>query len=253
MTALQDQLKDLPHRFLEKIIARKLKEAGIEDSIINDAAKKLASHIVSGNHDTLKIEDGRPERPPITISFGDEEVEEIKSKSLEFIASELPGIIENVAETSGASLVANLKAKWPQQAEYDDALIAGFMSNLDARWGAAISYLKIILTISRELGAERVTRIKRRKKVKDPSRQEVLWRLHARGCQVTEEIIILLENGLADGAMARWRTLHEIDVVSSIIAANDEVLARRYIDHQIVESKIDGGIRSGSHRSVSRR
>jgi len=63
----------------------------------------------------------------------------------------------------------------------------------------------------------------------DPKKKQlrsILIRLLTRGCQVTDEIICLLENGFADGAMARWRTLHEIADI-----------AKRYVDHQAVESK----------------
>ena len=45
-----------------------------------------------------------------------------------------------------------------------------------------------------------------------------------RACQVTDEIICLLENGFADGAMARWRTLHEIAVVAVVISQHGENL-----------------------------
>ena len=45
----------------------------------------------------------------------------------------------------------------------------------------------------------------------------VLWRLHARSCQITMEILALLKSGFADGAHARWRTLHEIAVTALFI------------------------------------
>jgi hypothetical protein len=61
--------------------------------------------------------------------------------------------------------------------------------------------------------------------------------LHMRACQITDEIITLLENGFADGAMARWRTLHELDIVATLIVDGDEELAGRYIDHDVVEVK----------------
>jgi Family of unknown function (DUF5677) len=66
--------------------------------------------------------------------------------------------------------------------------------------------------------------------------EDVLFRLHVRACQVTNEIILLLENGYADGAMARWRTLHEITIVAAIIAKFGDEIAERYVYYQIVES-----------------
>jgi hypothetical protein len=61
--------------------------------------------------------------------------------------------------------------------------------------------------------------------------------LLVRACQVTDEIACLLEDGLADGAMARWRTLHEITVVAAVISQHGEGIAERYLAHQAVESK----------------
>lgn len=66
---------------------------------------------------------------------------------------------------------------------------------------------------------------------------DVLSRSHARACQITEEILCLLQGGFADGAMARWRTLHEVAVVASFIAAHGEELAERYVLHEVVEAK----------------
>jgi hypothetical protein len=61
--------------------------------------------------------------------------------------------------------------------------------------------------------------------------------LHARACQISEEIIALLSSGFADGAMARWRTLHEIAAVCYLIGEHGEDLAERYSAHDIVETR----------------
>jgi hypothetical protein len=50
-------------------------------------------------------------------------------------------------------------------------------------------------------------------------------------------VLVLLENGFADGAMARWRTLQEITVVATNIADGGETLARKYLDHDVFETK----------------
>ncbi|WP_224497072.1 DUF5677 domain-containing protein [Bradyrhizobium septentrionale] len=46
--------------------------------------------------------------------------------------------------------------------------------------------------------------------------------LHARSCQITQEIIWLLSGGFADAAMARWRTLREATAVASLIGEHGE-------------------------------
>jgi hypothetical protein len=95
----------------------------------------------------------------------------------------------------------------------------------------------MLLAAVRELGHEAVKRFRRSKSKGHLRRRFVLVRLHVRACQVADEIISLLENGFANGAMARWRTLHELDVVATLIEDGDEELARRYIDHDTVEVK----------------
>jgi hypothetical protein len=55
-----------------------------------------------------------------------------------------------------------------------------------------------------------------------------LTRLHARACQVAAEILALMQHGFADGAMARWRTLHEIAVIATFLRDRGEVMAERY-------------------------
>src|SRR5260370_35431821 len=83
-----------------------------------------------------------------------------------------------------------------------------------------------------------------------PHLKTLLIRLLVRGCQVTDEIICLLENGFADGAMARWRTLHEIAVVAAVISQHGEDIAERYVDHQAVWSKRALGKNKAGHKSL---
>jgi hypothetical protein len=63
-----------------------------------------------------------------------------------------------------------------------------------------------------------------------------LAHLHARGCQVSNEILTLLKGGFADGANARWRTLHELNIVAMFLAKHGEEAARRFVTHAKVES-----------------
>jgi hypothetical protein len=95
----------------------------------------------------------------------------------------------------------------------------------------------MLLTMVREWTGNAHERERTRRKHKNKQLRQILIRLLVRGCQVTDEIICLLENGFSDGAMARWRTLHEIAVVAAVISQHGASLAERYVDHQAVESK----------------
>ncbi len=65
---------------------------------------------------------------------------------------------------------------------------------------------------------------------------EVLTRLHGRSCQIANEILVLLRSGYSDGAHARWRTLHEIAVISMFIKDHGQTLAEKYFHYEIVEN-----------------
>lgn len=66
------------------------------------------------------------------------------------------------------------------------------------------------------------------------SKLNISTRLHARALQVSSEISSLLKGGFADGAMARWRTLHETTAILIFIANGDEDLAERFTDFQSI-------------------
>ena len=79
---------------------------------------------------------------------------------------------------------------------------------MPTRWGKGLDLLRMLLTISREFGEEAHAKARRSRARSSRYRTDVLLRLHACACQVAGEIIKLMESGRADGAMARWRTLH---------------------------------------------
>jgi hypothetical protein len=108
---------------------------------------------------------------------------------------------------------------------------------LESRWGKPLGQMRMLLTMAREWGQWAYTRQNSSKSTGKVVLKDILTRQHARACQVTDEILCLLENGFADGAMAGWRTLHEIAVVASVISRHGEEIAKRYLAHQAVESK----------------
>ena len=57
----------------------------------------------------------------------------------------------------------------------------------------------------------------------------VLMRQHAYACRVTGEVEALLRGGYPDGALARWRSLHEIAVTSILIRRHGKDAAEDFI------------------------
>ncbi len=111
-----------------------------------------------------------------------------------------------------------------------------FETRLAKVWHKPLALLEILLATALEAGDDFSREFRPRVVERDDYVFEVLTRLHARACQITSEILVLLKSGHADGAHARWRSLHEIAVVGMFIAASGDQIAERYLLHDAVES-----------------
>ena len=58
--------------------------------------------------------------------------------------------------------------------------------------------------------------------------------LHARALQISNEILVLLKSGFADAAYARWRTLHELKIISFFLSDSNNVVSQRYLEHEVI-------------------
>jgi len=112
----------------------------------------------------------------------------------------------------------------------------GFEHRLNADWKKPFDLFETFLAIAFELGDGFNKEFRKDESEKGNYVLEVLTRLHARACQIASEILVLLERGFADGAIARWRSLHEIAVVGSFIKAHGNEIAERYLLHDNIES-----------------
>jgi hypothetical protein len=227
------QIAEIPRMFLEQRIAKKLEEAGVQKP--GKLPQQIAEHLFSGATEPFQSNEGRHD---ISLVFSKEDFEEIELAVANFIdTKKMPAIVEQVVNDVVATLLKSLKRKWPAEHAMQYAEQAAFAERLEYRWGKALDLTRMLLTVSREWGQAVYDR-----KCKDNGGHatlldDVILRLHVRACQVTAEIITLLENGFADGAMARWRTLHEIAVVTSLISQHGTELAERYVAYQAVEAK----------------
>lgn len=235
--ALERALQDLPNQFLLELVAKKLSLQGIKLSARD--RKRLAKRLSKGTFGTFRVGNlNFWDRRHLKLEFTPEEIEQAGQKFTEFIEGRLPDVILASADDLSQKILTHLKRRWPAEARRQRRQLAGFSKRLHDRWKAPIEGLKMLLTISREFGARVNEEIRASKELMSRKHLvEVLTRSHARACQITEEVICLLGAGFADGAMARWRTLHEIAVVASFVGTYGEDLAERYLLHQVVESK----------------
>ncbi|MFA7155751.1 MAG: DUF5677 domain-containing protein [Proteiniphilum sp.] len=105
-----------------------------------------------------------------------------------------------------------------------------------ALWKEPLDLLQLFLLTTTGIGGEFNHKYRPEAAENNDFVFEVLTRLHGRACQVGNEILILLKSGYADGANARWRTLHEITVTSYFIKENGSEMAERYLLYDYIES-----------------
>ncbi|NWE48046.1 DUF5677 domain-containing protein [Pseudomonas gingeri] len=109
-----------------------------------------------------------------------------------------------------------------------------FKARLFETWKEPLTRLDSLIYMSMEI-VEEINTALRTPHRKNSTKLDTTTRLHARSVQVASEISHLLKGGFADGAMARWRTLHETTVILKFIAEGDEDLAERFSDYQKIQ------------------
>jgi hypothetical protein len=231
---LNQVLASAPTLTLEGVITRKLHAQGVK--FPKKLPAKLAEHILSGNTQPFQYR-GRTQPKDLSLSFDEADAEEAARSVDHFLEVQLPRLVPKLAEQLSKTILKSLKRSWVEEQILQQADLAGFRSRMEETWGEPLGKLRMLLTMVREWCGEAHKAPGSRRVRTGLRSQKLMVRLLVRSCQVTDEIICLLENGFADGAMARWRTLHEIGVVAAVISKHGEGIAERYVAHQAVESR----------------
>jgi len=109
------------------------------------------------------------------------------------------------------------------------SLNGGFERRHFKRWCPALDHLEMLWVICEEVGAEFNREFRPAAAAADDYVFESMSRLHARSLLVASECLCLLKGGFADGALSRWRSLHELFVVGVFIKQHGLSTAERYL------------------------
>lgn len=157
-------------------------------------------------------------------------------------------LLLDVAEVAVPRLVAQTAADVvagagePDGLRQEQARRAAFRDAVHTAWGDALDSLEVLVVAFEEIGVDHLARALgaarrepgHRTRALAELKCHVLAGLHGRACRTAREVLSLLEDGLADGAFARTRTLHELTVVAAVLAKHDGALAMRYDLHGVV-------------------
>jgi hypothetical protein len=227
------QLKTMPTRLIRKKLVTL-----IEQKVPNapqGLATALADHVLKRAGEAFVFD--TDDKHNFAIEFTAADIETIETDIRTFVQTEVPAIVARFVEHAAKIILKSLKQDWPAQREWELQTRTEFCAHLEERWGPAFDILRAMYTVSHEIGAMAERRRRRSRAKRNLVLKDTIAHLHARACQVVAEILCLMENGFADGAMARWRTLHEITIVTTVIARFGEDLAIRYRAHEAIETK----------------
>lgn len=150
--------------------------------------------------------------------------EKIKSKFPELLADLGNIFSQELITFYKAKLLGELKQK---ETDFNERLFNEYKDGFD--------YLQIFIDLNKYLGNQFLKELESQIPEDDKLKLNVLFRLHGRACQVATEIQTLLKFGYSDGAHARWRTLHEISVIFSLLIENDNLLTEMFVNFEYIE------------------
>jgi hypothetical protein len=231
--AIENTLNDLPRKLIVDLVSKKLEAQGVKLS--KHEFQRLRDHLLKGNREPITFKRKSGEHKNLNIDLNEETSKTIERLTT-FFENDFPGVLEKLQSRFAKSIFIDLKRKWKAESSLQRSEIAGFRKRLERRWGIPLAKLQMLITLAREFGSNINQSLRAERDSNHLALIEVLTRSHARACQIAEEVICLLQSGFADGAMARWRTLHEIAVIALFVQQRGNKVAERYVGHQTIES-----------------
>jgi Family of unknown function (DUF5677) len=200
----------------------------------------------------------------ITFDFNQDQIQHLREKQgvdensiIEFLEEIVLTVLQYVDEnlipditTHGAdSFLNSWKLKAPNILQERRIKCKKFEQSVYDNWGKALDLLEILISVCMEAGSDFQDACDETKE-RDLLTIHAISLLHGRTCQLALEILTLMKSGWADGALARWRTLHEIVVTAIFIIEKGRDTAERYIAHTTIASYREAEIYQKHYQSL---
>lgn len=226
----------------EKLLPLALAKAAKRRNVIlsEDENRCLATALLNAEGERVQLD----VHPPCAFGINEKEVQEtvqglvdelgesiaeVWDSVEEAISNAVPNALASVAEFIGdrVSEQALEHTLHLRKAHSDRA------ETVQRMWGKAIEQLDLLRHIVLEWNH---TAVKHHKGAyAKPNTAFALKKLVARAYEIVGEIITLARSGYADGALARWRSLHEVCVIAMFLAMRSDKCAQMYLSHHWVE------------------
>ena len=161
----------------------------------------------------------------------------VQDKGCQPLGTDIKKIMKNVTKESLSQIapifMKSLKKNRKRMLKLRRKVLHRFESRLYKRWKEPLDLLECMMKVSLESGEEQ------QKKIIDNKNNfkiEALLKIHARALHISNEILVLLKAGYADGANARWRSLHELAIIALFLSHHQNEVSKRYLEHHIVKA-----------------
>lgn len=156
-------------------------------------------------------------------------ITDLQGEMTDAVSKAIPEALTEVAEQI-ASRISDLTHEHLQDLKnVHDGRVASVLR----LWGSAINQLDLLRHMVLEWSC--MAWEQRLGTYTNPNTAFALHRLIERAYETTGEIISLVREGYADGALARWRSLHEVCVTAMFLAHRSDRCALMYLSHHCVE------------------
>jgi hypothetical protein len=157
-----------------------------------------------------------------------------KALDLEVVAPEVFSaafidLFERVKKSCQEYTLKTYRSTAPEMLQRHREEVEGFEERCFKRWKQAFDHIEMMWWIAQELGEMHGEEIKAEDGDDNNVIMAALAHLFPRALLLTREVICLLKGGFPDGALARWRSLHEISVTGMYVEKNGEEAATAYL------------------------
>jgi hypothetical protein len=240
-----------------RLTQRKLKEKGI--TLNKKQLKVVEEHFEKHKDDLLELDISDYKLKKSKLSKTSQRKKNIKLKFTEDDLNKLINEMNQRIEEVTSQIVEDISGRLFVKLKKDPSAaiklykqdISRFGKNIRKTWGKSLDMLNAFITIALDAGSEFNDKFREKNPKSDFHKYEVLLRSHARACQIASEVHTLLCAGFADGAHARWRSLHEIATIVLLIASNDDDIAEQYLLHDGIESYKAAKLYQSYHKKLN--
>ena len=241
-----------PENVLPMAMSKSVKRLGLacDESDLN----ALINALSNAEDGSIKIDLDIPcsfgktgEEIQATITCLIEDLKDTIKEVGEQITEALPQAVQVTLEKMADLIGVELLTQAMEHTEYLNKTQELRASTVEKLWGKAVDQLNMLrhLVVEWDGTASEI----KSGPYANPNTALALNRVVLRVYSVVGEVIALARAGYADGALARWRSIHEICIVAIFLSKQSDRCAQMYLAHSIIDELrlVESGCSEGAH------